>query len=487
MENQKLAKATSNQSNLLAYPNIKPGYVTDSNMRFDYPETIKQCRYYYETDAIAGTVINRMVEIAITSLKNRRKSVHNNKKIDDEALAYYNVVADRLIPFLKACALAYLLDGMALPEFTLSREMGSRTSDYLGRTRYYFPHLLWCRNPDNITLKKKSQGNERFVYLTIPSDDINLVKNKGKDGREDEYNDLVTNFPEYVQAINEGKTRFLLKDIYPVYRKLTSYNTYPLPYLKNSLAPMAHKEHLKKMDRAIASRAIEAIRHISVGDKDYPADDDDIDAVSTSLMQNANSGERVFNWFTNHTVKIAWNFPPMEALLNDAKYIGANLDIFIALGFPRIWTNGETERSNAADNATASVGPIATLNDMRSMLLLWVKYFYLILADKNNFLRVPEPYFAPISMADVANLIQYGAEYVTNGSISRNTISNLYGTDYATEMEQRTVEQENETVLQPVNTPPNNDPANPEKSKLIIGDNKSPTKKDGDGDGNRDE
>lgn len=490
MTEKKLAKAQASETVNIGYPSVQiPGLTTDK--KFNYHKTIKDCRYYYENDPIAGTVVNRLVEIAVTNLKNRRKSKQNKTPIDNETIAYYDATAMRLKAFLKHCALEYVLHGMMLPEFTTIRKMGNRASEYLGRTRYQFPDKLWSRNPDNIVLKKLPSGADRLVYLKIPGEEINLVKTKGKPDRQNDYQFLVNNYPDYVAAISAGKKEFLLEDIHPIYRKLTSYNDYPLPYLKNALSSFAHKEHLKTMDKSIASRVIEAIRQIKVGSDEFPADDDDLKAEQAAFIAYGSNGERIFNYFTNHTIDIKWSYPPMDALLSQNKFTEPNLEIFFALGFPRIWVNGETERSNAADNSTASVGPMATLNDIRDSLLEWIVWFYEQLAEINDFSRVPEPYFSPINLADVANLIQYAEKFMLGGAISRDDIAQFYGQDYESVLEQRRVEKEQEEKLNPTPEPEpvlvdeNGNPAAPKTAKPIIGKGNAP--KDADSDGSTEE
>jgi hypothetical protein len=187
------------------------------------------------------------------------------------------------------------------------------------------------------------------------------------------------------------------------------------------------------MDKSIASRAIEAIRHIRIGNDDFPADDDDITAVEDIVTQNSSSGERIFNLFTNHTVEIEWVFPPLDALLNEMKYAEPNSDIFLGLGFPRILTVGETAKSNAADNKIASLGPKATLDDMRDSIVEWLKKLFQELAELNNFTRIPDPYLAPIATVDMTALVQFAIEALTAGAISKDTVAQLYGTDYDTE------------------------------------------------------
>lgn len=455
MTQKKLAKASYNviaynQTGNLIPPMYQGLYLGDTR-GLSYHETIKLCRYFYRRDTIAGTVIDRIAEISNTKLRNKRKSIHNSDPISDEILAYYNVVADRLNIFFKTAMVEYLVDGLVVPQYELEREMGSRLSTKLGRTRYYFPKALWSRNPENLIIKKNYDIN-RTIYLKIPSEDIEFIKTEGRKGTSDEdlegYALLLESFPEYVEAVKAGKTRFKL-NTNPIFRKMLSFTTYPIPYLEPALDALDYKRYLKMLDKSIATRAIESFRHIKVGSDEYPADDDDILSVQTSLQQQS-SIERVYNFFTNHTISVSWVVPPTDILLDHDKYEEANADIFFAVGFPRILTVGETEKSNAADNKIAVVGVLSTFEEVQSSFLIWIKKLYKELADKNGFLKIPEPYFSKIQMADVTNLLQYVYDLIENKTISKNTAAQIYGSDYETESEQIDLENK-ETENEPEN------------------------------------
>lgn len=421
-----------------SHKNYLLGYVDPSNTRKrNYHDTLKLVRWFYSFDPIAGTVINRMADMSMTVLRNRKKTKTNAGEVPDDVMAYYDALADELKPFLKSAALEYLIHGMALPEYTTKKVRGDLISDKLGRTRFTTIDQIWLRDPMNIVLRKRPVGTDRYVLFKVPDDEINFVLNNGKrsDGTVDTegYQMLVENFPAYVAAIKKGQRLFPLDNMHPIYRKLTTFDDYPIPFLQNALTALQHKEYIKTMDRSIANRAIEAIRLIKTGDKDFPADDEDITALESQVTATTSTGDRIYNLFTNHTVSIEWIFPPLEALLNDAKYSEPNSDIFLGLGFPRILTVGETAKSNAADNKIASLGPKATLDDMREVIIYWLKKLYRELADLNGFKRIPDPYFAPIATTDMTALVQFAIEAQQSGSISKDTVAQLYGSDFETE------------------------------------------------------
>jgi len=192
---------------------------------------------------------------------------------------------------------------------------------------------------------------------------------------------------------------------------------------------------LKIMDRTIVSRSIELLRQVKIGSDEYPATDDDIEATQKAIAQASASGDRVFNLFTNHTVDIQWVLPPLDALLNESKYAEPNADIFLAMGFPRILTVGESLRSNSSDSRIATLGPMSTLTEVRERILSWIEWFYEDLAERNNLTTWPKPYFSPIQFQDMTALTQFAIQAQQIGAISKDTISQLYGTTYEEEQQ----------------------------------------------------
>lgn len=416
-----------------------------------YHETIKKCRFFYENDTIAGTVINRMSDIAITKLRNKHR-----KTYVDEIKWYYDGVAQLLTDMLKNAPLAYLIDGMAIPDYRTAKIMGNRIHQKLGRTRYDIPKALWIRNAEYIEVKKGSLG-DRILYLKITPEDKKLISTKGKPDREQEYQDLVTLYPEYVAAVEKGSIIFRLH-AKPIFRKMTSYNAYPLPFLNNALGALDHRRALKRMDKITAERMIAAIRQISVGSDEFPADDDDITATKNIIQTQgtSNSQETLLNLYTNHTIKIQWVVPPFETLLSSEKFVEANADVFLSMGFPRLWAVGENERSNSSDNKIASVGPIATLESMRDDMLEWVRYLYQHLADLNGFTQYPDPEWSPIALASAMDLLQYAGTFVDNETISRDTVAQFYGSDYDSEFNRIELERVNNPKPQELENPNGN-------------------------------
>jgi len=131
-----------------------------------------------------------------------------------------------------------------------------------------------------------------------------------------------------------------------------------------------------------------------------------------------------------------------------------NADIFLAMGFPRILTVGESLRSNSSDSRIATLGPMSTLTEVRERILSWIEWFYEDLAERNNMATWPKPYFSPIQFQDMTALTQFAIQAQQIGAISKDTISQLYGTTYEEEQQKISFEvQADDTNQQEPGTP----------------------------------
>lgn len=415
----------------------------------NYEQELRQSRFFYKYDPFASTVINRMAEMIAGKLKHRRGFC------TDEEYFYFVGLADRFTQLIQQMALEYLIAGMAVPDYLTKREMGRKIHPELGRTRYVIPDQLWLRNSDNIILKRQPASNERRVYLKIPQEERDFIINKGEypDGTKDEelYRQIVRQFPEYVKLIEEGRTTIPLPDAHPILRKPTPNCDYPQPFLVPALSSLKHKMRIKEMDYTMATRAIEAIRLVKAGSDEYPVTEDDptLMELRDQMIAKSNNAnlELIYTLYANHTVTIEWVYPPFDTLLSTDKYLAVDADIFMAMGFSRVLLTGESLRSNSSGTGDITIlGPLATLTEARSVILEWIRKIYRELADVNGFINIPDPNFDPLTVNDAQVLIQYAATALKDQVISRNTYAQLFNTDFETEQQQRTYE--NEAVSQ---------------------------------------
>ena len=415
-----------------------------------YQQEVKQSQFFYRFDPIASTVINRMVDMSIGKLLNRR--INCTK----EEISYYRGVSREVRSVISQFALEYLLSGMVIADYTIKRERGDKIDRSLGKTRYYVPDSIWVRNPENIILKRMPTGMKRAVYLRVPNDEASFIRNY-VEGRiqdpdvyeQDLFNELKTSFPEYIEMIMQGKALIPLKHIRPILRKPITNSDWPQPFLVPALASLKHKWRIKEIDYSIATRALEAIQHIRAGNDEYPVEEDDesLKQIEDVLSKQNAYGTReiIYKLFTNHTVNIEWIYPPMDTLLSESKYAEPNSDILMAMGFSRTLLVGESLRSNSGQSTTTTLGPIATLNELRDHIIYWIEGLYEEVREMNNFKHTPEPYFPPINSADKLELVKYAVDVAKIGAISKDAVAYFFDRDYTTEREQMDLSDEKDS------------------------------------------
>lgn len=438
----KLAKASVN---LLDDPN-QSGTIFGSTVDYmelpkKYKDLIKMCRFFYKHDPIAGTVINKMVDFAVSPLINQKAGC------DDEEYVVYSSLQRMLEEFYRNVCLEYLLSGLVIPHYEWSRVSGVKLTPLLdSRRRVWVPDNIWFRDPATITIKASPIPNRKDYYVQVSSETIQFIKTKGKrsDGTMDKetYQAMLDSYPEFVKAVTDQKgTRFeiRLEGVRPVLSKCLPEDPYPIPYMTNALEALMHKRNLRKMDYSIAARVIAAIQIIKLGSDDFPTTDEkDFDHIKNQMNYRTAKGqqEKVFQLFANHTLSIEWVAPDTAAMLNREKYSSVEDDIIAGFGFPRTLITGETLRSNVEGGSDlASFSPIATLDSIRAKLISWTINLYEEIREKNGYKNAPIPTFSPLKLYSIADLNIINRDMYKEGSLSRKTRLEMQNLDQATEME----------------------------------------------------
>lgn len=413
-------------------------------------EIIDHCRFYYKRDSLGGSVVDKIVDFAITDLVNGRGDC------TDEEFAVYNAILGSLKDFFIQACLEYLITGIIIPHYEWDRVKGSDISEDLNsRRRVNIPVSFWFRDPKTIELKKSPLPNKVNIYAIVDTEMIDFIKGKGKlhDGTIDKvaYEQLIKNYPEFVKQVldNKGGTSFKIKleNVRPIFGRVLSDSVYPVPFLFNALEAMRHKRNLRKMDYAIAARVQSAIQVIKLGNDLFPCTDPaEFDNIRQQMDYRNIEGyrERLYQLYSNHTLEISWIYPNTEAMLNQEKYREVNDDIMAALGFPRSLIVGETLRSNSMQADLATYSPIATMEAIRSKFLSWVKVLYEEIKTKNSFKHVAKLNFTSMRIHNLKDLLEMDAILYNEGSLSRQGRLEVTGRDFDVEADRR--ERENQTL-----------------------------------------
>ncbi len=413
----------------------------------NYQKIVKQCRFFYKKDPISGTVLNKLIEIGITDL------VLDKGKLSENEFRIFEAVKDKIQEFIENCAMEYLISGLVIPEVEYAALPKEKLNE-LKIKKYNaltLPISMWLRDPASIKINSSMVLDSPSYYAILPEELIYFIKNEGKypDGNKDEklYQKLLTYYPEFVALVMAGNKEVLLDNELVIRRKVLSDSPYPIPYLYNVLEAVKHKRNLRRMDYSIASRVIGAIMLIRLGDKDFPIVEGEEDAFKDIKEQmywrysGTRDLERVFQLFANHTLQIDWVFPDITALLHDSKYINVNQDIFFGLGFPRILTTGETDKSNTSDPELSMESPIKTMENMQKKLLPIVNDIIYKIAKYNGLDNSPDVRFSKINLVAFTDFVTALAQLYNTGNLSRESYDDIFGYNFKEEIEKRANEE----------------------------------------------
>jgi len=174
----KLAKAQVNQ---ISDPWLQgsitqiTGWVDKMEIPKDYKKLIDMCRFFYKHDPIAGSVINKMVDMSMSEMKNRQGDC------TEEEFLVYDSLADKLQNFYRDVCLEYLLSGLVVPQYEWVRKPGDEVSYKINsRRRITVPDNIWFRDPATIRVEKSVIPNKRYYYVKIDHEMVNFIKTEGK-------------------------------------------------------------------------------------------------------------------------------------------------------------------------------------------------------------------------------------------------------------------------------------------------------------------
>lgn len=407
----------------------------------EYHQVIRMCYDFYQRGGVVSTVLNRLVELAITELSNGQRNT------SDEANAYFDAVLhrapSRMNRFIRTAALEYFLSGMVLPRIDWEEVEGQDLGPApLVPTKKYVVPVFDLYPPQLVNVEWVKWGKKGY-FIKVPDKDIKLLKS-GADSIKGQQNKIrydmwVQNYPDIINIVTAGGKFVELKEVDAILRKELSISPYPTPFLYNILEPLIFKQQLRRMDFAVASRVVNAIMLVQEGDKDFPITAEsrgNLDTIQAQIMGRTNNPlmmERLFMLFSNHTTKITWITPDVTAMLDQDKYRQTNDEIGEGLGFAKILVTGESRNSQASEVSTWAIQPM--MEELREMFIEWMAPVYEEAADLNHFRYIPKPTFAPIRLQDFIKTAAVFAQLFKEGNISRSTRDQMAGIDFEGEIE----------------------------------------------------
>jgi hypothetical protein len=403
----------------------------------NYHKVLTMCYDFYQRGGLVTTVINRLSEFSITDIRN------GQRKTSDEANEYYQAILhrnpSRMMRFLRSAALEYYLSGLVIPNVTWEEKTGAEISPSLIAGKRYMVPVFDYYPPILVHIEWAGWGKKKY-YLKVSDDDIKIIRNAKKVKEQQKRRlELLQQYPDFFNEVANGADMVEIRDVDPILRKEISYSPYPTPYLFNVLESLVFKQQIRRMDFSVASRIINAILLVQEGSDMFPLTEEtreNLDELKSQILARANNPlamERLFMLFSNHTTKLTWITPDVQALLDQEKYRQTNEEIYDALGFPKILITGESRNSSGGDISTWSIQP--QMEELRSNLKEWMVTIYEEAKELNKFKNIPDPNFKPIRLVDFVKNAAMFQQGFTEGNISRTTRSESLGTDFETEVE----------------------------------------------------
>jgi hypothetical protein len=440
-----------------------------------FAESVTLCRFFYRTDGMVSTVINKLVEIGINDI------IISKSGLSDNEFRVFTSLKPRLLDFAETMAQELLLSGLVVPEIGYGPvekdeifELGIKKY-----TRLIFPVSMWVRDPNSIKINSSLMSDSPSYYVIIPDEVIYFIKNGGKysDGNSDKdlFDNLKTYYPDFVKKVLAGEKQFLIDNKLIIRRKYLADSPYPIPYISSALDALQHKRKMRRMDYSIMDKVISAVMHVKVGSDEFPVTNSDEDkAVFSDLrnqlmlrFQSDQTLERIFQLITNHTVDISWVFPETSLLTESGRYNDINEEILFGLGFPRILITGEASKSGASNSDIASISPVKTIESIRRKLLKVIRDICKHVAEENNF-KPPTVKFKAVNLHSFVDFMDSLEKLYNMSGVSRSEVSEYMGYDFLDqadklEMEEKLIKEKglSEFGQQPFSRPPTNEVGKP--------------------------
>ena len=446
-----LLKAESGLSSQAASTNVWKDvktYASKTVTRDSFAELITLCRFFYKTEPVVATVINKLVEIGINDI------IISKSGLSENEFRVFLSLKPKLLEFSETIAQELLLSGLVVPEIGYG-PMAKDDLFELGIKKYSrltFPISMWVRDPKSIEISSSIMSDSPSYFVLIPDDVIYFIKNSGKyqDGNVDEelFKNLKTYYPDFVKKVLAGEKKFLIDNRLIIRRKYLTDNPYPIPYIGSALDALQHKRRMRRMDYSIMDKVISAVMHVKVGSDDFPVTNSEEDkTVFTDLrsqlmlrFQSDQNLERIFQLITNHTVNISWIFPDTALLSDSGRYNDINEEILFGLGFPRILITGESSKSGTSNSEVAIMSPVKTMESIRRKILIVIKDICKTVAEENNF-KVPSVKFKALNLHSFVDFMGSLEKLYDISGVSRGSVAEYLGYDFEEEADRLEIEE----------------------------------------------
>lgn len=299
---------------------------------------VRQCRHFYETEAIPAAVIDLYSSLPITGYTIECPN------------PYYRKYAEDMLKRLKS---RELLQGIALEYWKIGDcfimgELDEEKSDW---------KRFVILNPDQIEVKTNMLISEPS-YQMIPDD--NLKKLIFDQEPRQQYNELKMYAPDVIMAVRAGKNIDVdSAHITHLRHTPTPYGTYGVPLMKRVFKTLMYKEMIRRAQFTIAERYVMPLKIFKLGSMDELPEQHEIDAMQEQLTQLMSDPTLVM--VTHARFAADWQGIAGKTLQLNGEYDFIEREIISGLGVSRAFLDGL-----GPTYANASIGGNAFLQKLEN-------------------------------------------------------------------------------------------------------------------------
>jgi hypothetical protein len=411
-------------------------------------QKIKLAVELYFKEPIVGAVVDMMVDFSSSGFTNECDDVEI-KKIYDKWCQELNIN-----DLLEKIFLEYYRSGNVTVyrnknNAKVKKKVKNKLTNDVDITEYEFPSSYTILNPmnvyingslffSNILVQLKVTNEMQYMYNSLTGDSPNNI------------------LPDMPTDIWKDKTGDMFMTLDPslttrITRKKMDYERYASPFLERVFEPVMYKAKLRLMDMATIEGLVNQLVTVTVGDKDFPATDEDLQAIA-QLFQTPSKAYTVF-W--NHTLQVKFHKPEGIDTLTADKYKEVNEDIMAGLGVSRSLLDGggQGSGSNFSNSWVSILSLIERLENARNKVKYWLESEYKRIAEENGFETYPSVRFNKMNLREDTYIRDVLLAMYDRGLIDEEDILIETGRDYESVIDQKKRNKKNSSLFFPPEQP----------------------------------
>lgn len=383
----------------------------------NFHDQVRVCRDFYQYDPMTGTIIDIMIQFSAPEIQHVTDDPEVKQFFDDL------VDASNLNQAIKWILLEYYVVANAFPYRSL------REGEFLtARSGRKIPHYEWTvLNPEYVEVEGSMLFNQGMIKLRPSEELVNAVKEGNKNPL---YRSVVSNLPAYfIKAIKEGESIPLDPNyVSHISRNKQPFERYGKPFLLRAYRSLRIKQKLIQLDLNTADGIINQLVTITTGNDQYPATQEDLDALAELI----NTPSKAFALLWNHTLNVKFHRPDHE-LFDAAKYEQVNRDIQAAFGITRAVFDDQEGGYGKTWVSIASL--IERLEWGRNDIKRWLEEEYRKIAEEQGLPTYPSVRFSKINLQEDRTVKNILLNLYQHGVLSAQTLMEETGYNFDIEIE----------------------------------------------------